>query len=382
VRDRRQPERYSPPDFCSNFSLSITDDDTKTIREAVNSEDSKLWKKAMVEEMDALDKNEAWDIVEFPAGRKSIGSKWLFKKKFNAQGKVEKYKAWLVAKGYSQVEGIDFGEIFSLVAKLNSIIFLLSITTAFDIEVEQMDVKTTFLHGDLEEEIYMKQLEGFVVKGNKDLVCKLKKSLYGLKQSPRMWYQKFDTYILGLGFVRSRDDHCVYSKKVGNHFIYVFLYVDDMLLVGNNMDVIKEVKSQLSSKFDMKDLSAANFILVIEIKRDCANRKLWLNQRKYIETILQRLNMHGSKLVKVPIPIGVKLSADQFPKTQEEEEDMSHVLYAKIVGSLMYAMVCTRPNIAHAVGVLSRYMSKLGKEHWTVVKRVFRYLHGTTNYGL
>jgi hypothetical protein len=166
----------------------------------------------MVEEMDALDKNEAWDIVEFPARRKYVGSKWLFKKKFNAQGKVEKYKARLVAKGYSQVEGIDFGEIFSPVAKLTSIRFILSIFVSFDLEVEQMDVKTTFLHGDLEEEIYMKQPEGFVVKGKKELICKLKKSLYGLKQSPRMWYQNFDTYILGLRFVRSRVDHCVYSK--------------------------------------------------------------------------------------------------------------------------------------------------------------------------
>jgi hypothetical protein len=220
------------------------------------------------------------------------------------------------------------------------------------------------------------------VKGKKELVCKLKKSLYGLKQSPRMWYQKFDTYILGLRFVRSRDDHCVYSKKVGNHFIYVVFYVDDMLLVGNNMDVIKEVKSQLSSKFDMKDLGAANFIMGMEIKRDRANMTLWLNKRKYVETILQRFNMHGSKLGKVHIPIGVKLSADQCPKKQEEEEDISHVPYASVVGSLMYAMVYTRPDIAHAVGVLRRYMSKLGKEHWTTVKRVFRYLRGTTNYGL
>jgi hypothetical protein len=286
VRDKRKPERYSPPNFHSNFSLSITDDDPRTVREAVNLEDSKLWKKAMVEEMDALDKNEAWDIVELPAGRKYVGRKWLFKKKFNAQGKVEKYKARLVAKGYSPVEGIDFGEIFSPVAKLTSIRFILSIVVAFDIEVEQMDVKTTFLHGDLEEEIYIKQPEGFVVKGKKELVCKLKKSLYGLKQSPRMWYQKFYTYILGLGFVRSRADHCVYSKQVGNHFIYVVLYVDDMLLVGNNVDVIKEVKSQLSSKFDMKDLGVANFILGMEIKRDRANRKLQLNQRKYVEKIL------------------------------------------------------------------------------------------------
>jgi hypothetical protein len=120
----------------------------------------------------------------------------------------------------------------------------------------------------------------------------------------------------------------------------------------------------------------------MEIKRDRANRKLWLNQRKYVEMILQRFNIHGSKLVKVPIPIGVKLSADQCPQTKEEEEDMSHVLYASAVGSLMYAMVCIRPNIAHVVGVLSMYMSKLGKEHWTIVKRVFRYLCGTTNYGL
>ena len=139
-------------------------------------------------------------MVEFPDGRKLVGSKWVFKKKLNVAGKVEKYKARLVAKGYSQVEGIDFGEIFSLVAKMTSIIFLLSLAATFDLEVEQMDVKTTFLHGDLNEEIYMKQPAGFSVKGKKELVCQLKKSLYGLKQSPRMWYQKFNTYIQGLGF--------------------------------------------------------------------------------------------------------------------------------------------------------------------------------------
>jgi hypothetical protein len=156
VRERRQLERYSALDFRSNFALSITNDDPRTVKEVVNSKDSKLLKKAMVEEMDALDKNEAWDIVEIPAGRKLVSSKWLFKKNFNAQGKVEKYKARLVEKGYSQVDGIDFGEICSHVAKLTSIRFILSIVVAFDLEVEQMDVKTTFLHGDLEEEIYMK----------------------------------------------------------------------------------------------------------------------------------------------------------------------------------------------------------------------------------
>ena len=142
----------------------------------------------MVDEMASLHKNEAWDLVELSAGRKPIGRKWVFKKNMNVEGKVEKYKAWLVEKGYSQVPGIDFGDIFSPVAKVTSIKLLLSVVDAFDFEVEQMDVKTPFLHGDLEEEIYMKQPKGFMVKRKKELVCRLKKSLYGLKQSLRMWY--------------------------------------------------------------------------------------------------------------------------------------------------------------------------------------------------
>eukprot|EP00253_Pinus_taeda_P006515 PITA_06515 len=194
----------------------------------------------MVDEMTSLHKNEAWDLVEFPVGRKPIGRKWVFKKKTHAEGKVEKYKAQLAAKVYSQVPGIDFGDIFSPVAKVTSIRLLLSIVVAFDFEVEQMDVKTKFLHRDLEEEIYMKQPEGFPVKGKKEL---------------------------------------------------------------------------------------------------------------------------DSKLMKVPIHVDVKLSAEQCPKTQEEEEEMSHVPYASAVGSLMYAMVYTRLDITHVVGVLSRFMSKPGKEH-------------------
>jgi hypothetical protein len=256
----------------------------------------------------------------------------------------------------------------------------MSLAAAFDLEIEQMDVKTAFLHGDLEGEIYMKQPEGFVVKGKQELVCKLKRSLYGLQQSPRMWYQKFDTYILSLGFVRSKVDHYIYSKEEGGRFIYVVCYGDDILLIGNNMDAIKEVKKQLYSKFDMKDLSAANFILGMEINKDRATRKLWLNQTKYIETVLKRFNMQDCKLVKVPIPMGARLTAEQCPKTRKQIEDMAHVPYPSVVGSLMYAMVCTLPNIARAVGVLSRYMSTPGKEHWTTVKRVCRYLCGTQDY--
>jgi hypothetical protein len=165
----------------------------------------------------------------------------------------------------------------------------------------------------------------------------------------------------GLGFTRSKEYHRVYFKLIGDHLIYLVLYVDDMLLIGNNTEIIQDVKTQFSSRFDMKDLGASNFILSMEIKRDQKKRKLWLNQRNYVETILHRFNMQESKPVKVPILVGVNLSADQCPKTQEEEEDMSCVPYASAVGSLMDAMVCTRLDIAHVVGFLSRYMSKPGK---------------------
>eukprot|EP00253_Pinus_taeda_P021796 PITA_21796 len=214
-----------------------------------------------------------------------------------------------------------------------------------------MDVKTTFLHGDLEDEIHMKKPKGFAMKGKKELVCKLKKSLYGLKQSPRMWYQKFHTFIRGLGFTRRKADQCVYFKFIGDRVIYLVLYVDDMLLIGNEKEVIQDLKTHLSSKFDMKDLGAANYILGMEIKRDQTKEE-------------------------------ALVEPEECPKTQEEEEDVSRVPYASVVNSLMYAMVCTIPYITHAVGVLSRFMSKPGKEHWTSVKRVFRYLHGTSDYGL
>jgi hypothetical protein len=150
VWEKRIPERYTPSDFHSNFSFSITDDYPRTVREVVDSKDGKVWKKAMVEELKAFDKNETWDLVEFLIGRNPIGNKWVFKNKLNAKDKVEKYKAWLVEKGYSQVEIIDFGDIFFVFSKLTSIRFLLFVVVVFDFEVQHMDVKTTFLHGDLE----------------------------------------------------------------------------------------------------------------------------------------------------------------------------------------------------------------------------------------
>jgi len=178
-----------------------------------------------------------------------------------------------------------------------------------------MDVNNTFLHGDLEEEIYMKKPEGFVVKVKEELVCKLKKSLSGLKQSCRIWCKKFETYILELELVRRKVDHYVSSKRAGNSFICIVFDVENIELVGNDIDAIKEVKKQLSSKFDTKDIKVANIMLGSTIKRDKAIRKPWLNQRKYIETVLKRFNMKECKPVNVPILVGIILTTEQCPKT-------------------------------------------------------------------
>ena len=346
TRERKVPLRYSLSALSTFHALSITGDDPSSVKEARSMDDANQWELAMTEEMQSLDHNDTWSLCKLPKDRKAIGCKWVFKRKLKLDGTVEKYKARLVAKGYSQVEGVDYDEIFSPVAKLTSIRFVLSVAAAYDLEVEQMDVKTAFLHGDLEEEIYMRQPEGFEAKGKENLVCKLKKSLYGLKQSPRMWYQKFDTYMLQLDFVRSNSDHCVYVKRAGDQFVILTLYVDDMLLIGNNMKMVKSVKNLLAKKFDMKDLRPANFILGMQITRDREKRKLWLGQEKYIKEILKKFNMMDCKPVGTPMSSGTKLSAEQCPKTDEEIEEMARVPYASAVGSLMYAMVCTRPDIA------------------------------------
>jgi hypothetical protein len=252
-----------------------------------------------------------------------------------------------------------------------------------DLNLEQLDVKTTFLHGDLEEEIYMQQPQGYEVKGKENLVCRLKKSLYGLKQNPRQWYLKFDRFMTKQSYSRCHSDHCVYFKKLENgSFIILLLYVAEILVVGSNMWDINVLKKKLANSFAMKDLDAAKKILSMRITRDRKNRKLTLSKGENIEKVLERFRMQNEKQVSTPLASHFKLTKEMCPKTHEEIEYMSRVPYSSAVGSLMYVIVCTRPDIAHAVGVVSRYMNIPGKEHWEAVKWILRYLRGTTNNGL
>ncbi|KAE8697500.1 Retrovirus-related Pol polyprotein from transposon TNT 1-94 [Hibiscus syriacus] len=219
---------------------------------------------------------------------------------------------------------------------------------------KKLDVKTAFLHGDLEEEIHMRQPEGFIEASKKNLVCMLKKSLYGLKQAPRQWYKKFDSFMSSSGFTRCQADHCCYIKRFDNSFIILLLYFDDMLVACSDMQEIIKLKQKLSKQFAMKDLGAAKQILGMRIKRDTKPRTLMLSQAEYINKVLSRFNMQDVKPVSTPLGVHFRVSKEQSPKTEEERAHMVKVSYALAIRSLMYAMVCTRPDIAQAVGAVSR----------------------------
>ncbi|KAI3767934.1 hypothetical protein L2E82_18363 [Cichorium intybus] len=378
TRVRRPPVRYSP---SANYLLLTENGEPESYPEALRMKDSIQWKRAMEDELSSLDKNQTWSLVKLPAGKKALQNKWVFRVKDEIDGS-KRYKARLVVKGFQQKRGVDYNEIFSPVVKMTTIRMVLGIVASEDLHLEQLDVKTAFLHGDLEEDIYMAQPEGFPTVGKENLVCKLKKSLYGLKQAPRQWYLKFDSFMQRSGYHRCEMDHCCYLKKFNSSYIILLLYVDDMLIAGSDMQEINKLKKQLSREFEMKDLGAAKQILGMSIARNRVTGTLKLSQTKYIKKVLEKFSMADAKARSTPLGSQLKLSKKQSPKTEEDKEQMAKVPYASAVGSLMYAMVCTRPDIAHAVGVVSRFMSNPGKEHWEGVKWLLRYLKGTSEIAL
>src|SRR6516165_5133589 len=293
------------------------------------------------------------------------------------EGNVQTYKARLVTKGYRQKQGIDFDETFSPVAMIKSIRIMLAIAAYHDYEIWQMDVKTAFLNGNLVEDVYMTQPEGFIVPENANKVCKLQRSIYGLKQASRSWNQRFDETVKGFDFIKEFDFVCVYKKVSRSALTFLVLYVDDILLIGNDIPMLQSVKTWLSLKFSMKDLGEAAFILGIKIYRDRSKRLIGLSQSTYIDKVLKRFNMEQSKRGLLPISHGTSLSKDMSPKTQEEREKMNRILFASAVGSIMYAMICTRLDVSYALSICSRYQADPGERHWIAVKNILKYLRRT-----
>ncbi|CAA7061586.1 unnamed protein product [Microthlaspi erraticum] len=289
-------------------------------------------------------------------------------------GAIDKFKARLVIQGFRQREGIDYFDTYAPVVRISSIRFLIGLAAIHDLVIHQMDVKTAFLNGVLEEEVYMEQPEGFVVPGSEHKVCKLVKSLYGLKQAPKQWHQRFDEAVLSFGFKINQSDKCLYSKfDDSSNGVIICLYVDDMLIFGTNLRLVELTKEFLSSNFAMKDMGEADVILGIRIKRD--NGRICLSQSHYVEKVLKKFNYLNCAPVSTPMEASVKLMPNTGKAVLQHE-------YSQVIGCLMYAMTSTRPDIAYAVGRLSRYTSNPSTHHWQAVKRVLKYLRGTMDYGL
>ena len=336
--------------------------------------ESEQWKEAMQQEIDSIHKNHTWDLVDLPEGKKPIGTKWVFKVKRKYDGQIDRYKARLVVKGYAQQKGIDYDETFAPTSRASTVRSLVAVAAYHGWKVHQMDIKTAFLNGDLQEEVYVDQPSGFIQQGQEKKVCRLRKALYGLKQAPRAWYEKIHAYLLGQGFQMSPTESTLYIKQKEGFLIMITLYVDDMLVTGNDADQIEAFKIALRETFEMFDLGLLHYYLGIQFVQ--AEEGIYMYQTKYLHKILDRFGMQNCKPISTPVETGLKLSM------YDAGESFDVHTYAAVVGCLIYLAGNTRPDIQYGVSQTSKFMHSPGTKHWQVVKRILRYLAGTPDYAL
>jgi hypothetical protein len=377
------------PSIAAILAEITSGGEPNTYKKALQTPDSNKWELAMQEEYGALMDNGTWELADLPAGRKAIKCKWVYKLKYSGTGELLRHKARLVAKGFTQIHGIDFDETFSPVARLDSVRLLLALAALEDWDIHQIDVKTAFLNGELDEELYMEQPEGFVVPGHRLKVCRLRKAIYGLKQASRVWYLKLKTVLSLIGFDEMiTGDVCIfgYRQQVGdiNVLTIIIVYVDDMNLLGNNLPHIQQVKSHLNDHFSITDLGDTSYFLGLHITRDRSKRQLHLDQHKYIGDVLTRFQMEECNPAFTPFPTGCVLQKNNSPVDDNDPDFIRQ--YQSIVGSLMYAMLGTRPDIAFAVNKLSQFGSNPDQSHLKAARHVLRYMKGTKDliltYGL
>lgn len=350
VESRRYPQREKrPPQYLRDYEYGIKCDDDHaltsidycyrvacdvphTLKEAISSPESELWSKAMQEEMNSLKENDTFTLTTLPEGKNIVGGRWVYTVKENPVGTT--YKARYVAKGYSQVAGIDYNETFSPTADMTSIRSLMQIAAQYGLELHQMDVKTAYLHAPIDTELYMEQPEGFEVKSetSKRLVCKLNKSLYGLKQSGRNWNKMLDDFLIKNDFSQNPSDHCVYSKQTGGEKIILIVWVDDLLIAASDSQTLRNVKRMLEERFKMKDLGKLTHFLGIDFAQ--GDGEIKMNQKRSIIKILERFDMINCKPRSTP--------CENKMQFDNEGERVDPKLYREVVGSVIYLMTCTR----------------------------------------
>jgi hypothetical protein len=365
------------------YAAVVSGNEPQTYKQAMKSNESKLWLAAMQEELAALAKQKTWDLVKCPLGTRPIKGRWVFKVKLDSNNQPIRYKARVVAKGFQQVYGIDYNETFAPVAKLKSIKLVLALVAQFNLEFKQLDFDTAFLNASLTENVYMEQPSGFH-QGPPDLVCKLNKALYGLKQAPHEWNQELNSFMLKLGYKPIASDTCVYIKRTGSgRLIILCIYVDDTVSAYDKRDEDEWLadKKKIADQYRIKDLGECEWILNMKVTRDRSARLITLSQEAYVTRVIQQFGMGECKPAPNP-----EAQSDLFepadgtaavPLTYEE-----HSTYRSLVGALLYAANTTRLDIAHGVGVLSRYVASPAQHHLKAAFHILRYLKGTPNLGL
>ena len=343
-----------------------------SLREARASDEWSHWERAIQAENDLLKEKGTWILEDLPPGKNLLKCAYVFAKKYNAEGQL-RYKARLVVKGYSQIPGQDFNETYAPVMRMESLRAILALAAAHDLDLGQMDIKGAYLNGNLKEEIYMAQPEGHDDGSGK--VCRLHKTLYGLKQSGREWNNRFNNFMTEkAGYTRVTKDFCVYYRWHSEGIDIVAVWVDDLLLATKGRLLL--MKREILAEFEGTDQGDPRLLLGIEIHRDRSARTITITQGQYIRKILRRFTMSDSHPVSTPVDHSIHLN----PAT--ENNRMNIALYQRAIGSLMYAAIGTRPDLSFAIQTLSQFNHEPSTEHWTAVKRVLRYLNGTLDLGI
>ena len=353
-----------------------------TYFQAVNSPEAERWLEAMKDEMQSLSALGTWTYVEVTDAqrKKALPVKWVYKIKLTETGEVERFKARLVAKGFKQIYGIDYTEVYAPVSKHTTLRFLLAKAVNRNMHVHQMDVSTAFLHGKLAEEIYVQQPEGFHV-GGPNTVCKLHKALYGLKQAPKAWYDTISNVLISAGFTISNADPSLFIlNKTEGSVAYLLLYVDDILLLSQDMSVITDVKSLLSSNFSVKDLGEAKHFLGMQIKQerdaDGVLVSITLANEKLVCDMLESFDLKSEKPKSMPLDRSMKLKKGEGKPLPENNR------FRELVGGVLYLSNTTRPDIAYSASLLARFSNCPTTQHWGAGIHLLKYLSGTRELGL
>lgn len=366
------------------FEAAITEfkDDPKTITQAHSRIDWPKWQEAMDKEIITLEKAGTWITVPRPIGKNIVSSKWVFCIKRKADGAIEKYKARLVARSFTQKFGIDYFDTFSPVARLASFRVILAIAAQNNWEIDTFDFNGAYLNGELsdDEDIYMQAPPGYDNEG--ESVKHLRKSLYGLEQAGCKWYETLSRTLNDLGFQVNDADPSVFSTHDKNDTTILAIHVDDCMITGSLEELIREYKEQLNACYSLTDLGPIHWLLGIKITRNRQARTISLSQTSYIDSILSRFSLSDAKPVTTPITPGTVLSKADSPSDATKMASMKKTPYREAIGSLMYAAVATRPDITFTISALSQFLENPGQVHWEAVKRVFRYLAGTKNHSL